>query len=180
MYVVGEKLPGAVGRSVLLHKLPVSRPAVNSGNGSFAIARPFQILRISPAPFPGIVKVKNGRHIPFTHLDKQVVQSGQNRIIIHPGGDLERGLHLGYNAPGTVGTNQDTEIVDTDAFQEVEFPVQTFAVATLTFGGQDSAVPEVSPHVIVRPIVLYEPTVPDMDERHRLPSATDANHNKKQ
>jgi hypothetical protein len=185
IYVVGEKLLRSVGSSVLIHKFHISRPAVNGRNRRFAIARPFKVLGVSPTPFPGVVEIKNSRHITLSHFGKQVVEPGQNSIIIHARGNLEGRFYLSSNVPATIRTDKDTEVIDTNTSQEVELLMETFAVTAFALGTQNGAVPEVSPYIIVRLAVLYELTVPDMDKGHRLPfigtgEKTKACHKKEQ
>ena len=72
---------------------------------------------------------------------------------------MKRWLNLGRDTVVSIGSYEDAEIVHTDALQIVQFLVQAFAVAAFTFRGEDSAIPEVGTHIIIRLSVTDELSV---------------------
>jgi hypothetical protein len=59
----------------------------------------------------------------------------------------------------TISTHQYAEVVYSDAFQEVEFLVQAFAVTTLALRTKDGSIPKVGAYEVVGFAIAYELSV---------------------
>ena len=150
---------GLLVSSILTHRLHKGLIASLVGSGLLAGSRMLQIETITPTPLPGVVQIKHGHHLAFTHLHQQVVESCQDGVVIHPWTYLECRLHLGGHTPFAIRAHKDAQVVDADLLHEVELSDQTFAVTTLSFRAQDSAIPEVGTNIIIRSTVLHEMSV---------------------
>ena len=162
--MLGKECFRFVALHVLLHVFHVLGPSVNRRNDCLTLACPLQIHGIAATPFPGIVQVEDGIHVTLVQLHHQVVQPGEDGIVVHTRFFLEGRLHFGRHTVAAVCSHQDAEIVHTDTFQVIQFLVQAFPVSAFPFRGEDGAIPEVGTHIIVRFSVADELSVFDADK----------------
>ena len=87
-----------------------------------------------------------------------------NRIVIHTGLYLQRGLHLCGHATFTVRSYEDAQVVDTHRLHQVEFFTESLTVAALSFRTEDSTIPEVCSYIIIGFTILDEVSVTDGNE----------------
>ena len=100
-------------RGILTHRLHEGRITILIGTRLLSRPRMLQVEAVAPTPFPGVVQVEYGHHLPLSHLHQQVVKTRQDGVVIHPRCNLQRWLYLGGNAPFTVTAHQDAQVVDT-------------------------------------------------------------------
>ena len=145
----------------LLHERPI---AVDQRYEGLLTRSPFQILPVSPTPFPGIVHVQHGLHVAFAQLDQESVEAYQQRVVVNARRYLERRLHTRIHTIGAIAAHQDTEVFNTQTFQGVELMLQAVQVPTTAFRGQDGSIPEVGTDKGVGFSVTDEMAVLDGDE----------------
>ena len=124
----------------------------------------FEIEAVAPTPLPRVVQVEHGHHVAFAHLHEQIVESGQNGVVIDAGFLLQGRLDLGLDATLAVAAHQDAQVVDAHALHLVEFAGQTGTVAALSFRCQDGTIPEVSTDIIIWFTCAHEMSVFDTHE----------------
>ena len=72
------------------------------GTRLLALASLLKIEAVATAPLPGVVQVEHGHHLALAHLLEQIVESGEDCIVVNAWGLLKRRLHLGLHAALTV------------------------------------------------------------------------------
>ena len=118
-----------------------------------------KIETIAATPFPRVVEVEHCNHVALAHLHKQIVETGKDSVVILARRPLQRGLYLGQNTFLAVAAHEDAEIVDADAFHEVELRKKTIAVAATTLRTENGTIPEVGAYIIIWLAVAHEMTI---------------------
>ena len=155
-HVVVEQLVGLLVGGILGHGLHECGIADLVRAGLLALAGLLQVVAVAAAPLPRVVQVEHGHHPTLAHLLQQVVEAGQYGVVIHAGGLLQRGFHLGPDAALAVRAHEDAQVVDAHLLHQVELLREALAVAPLPFRAEDGAVPEVGANIIIRFAALDE------------------------
>ena len=169
---------GLLVRGILRHRVHKGRITDVVRSRLLTCSGLLEVETVAAAPLPGVVQVEHSHHITLAHLLKQVVQTSQYRIVIYARCDLQGRLHLRLHATLTVGAYEDTQIINALRLQQVEFLGEPLAVTALPFRAQDSPIPEVRTHIIIRFTVLHEMAILHSYERidrlfHSLTAGSD-------
>ena len=146
-------------RSILNHKVHIGRITVLVGSWRLAGTCMLQIEAVAPTPLPRVVQVEHRHHLALAQLLHQVVESCQDRIVIHARGHLQGRFHLRGHTTFAIRTHENTQVIDADLLHQVKFPAESLAITTLTLRAEDRPVPEISTNIIIRLAVFYEMSV---------------------
>ena len=149
-HIVVEELMGFVVGSKLLHKVHVSGIAGFVGPRRFAESSLLEIVAVAPTPLPRVVEIEHGHHLALAHLLKQIVEPGEDRVVVYARRFLQCRLHLGFHAPPAVGAHEDAQVVDARSLQPVELTAEARTVAALTRRAKDRSIPQIGPDIIIR------------------------------
>ena len=124
--------------------------------GHRAATCPFEVSAIAPTPFPSIVQEEDSRHLALLEFCQKVVQALKNSVVIDARLGLENWHNVRSHCVRAFATNEDTHIGDAYFLHQVEFLLQSFTVAALTFACQDCTVPEVCTDELVLIVAAIE------------------------
>ena len=147
--MIGKQGLRAVRLGELLDILHIGGPSVYGRYHGITVSGPLQVNGIATAPFPGIVQIEDSCHITFTQFIHEIIQSGQDSIIIDARCHLQRGLYPRLYAIFTVSTHQYAQVVDANTFQKVQLLMQPFTIAAFTFGTKNGTIPEIGTYKII-------------------------------
>ena len=141
---------GKLVRSKLRDKVHICRIASLVRAWCLTLTSMFEVETVTTAPFPWVVKIEHSHHIALAHLHKQIVETCQYGIIIHPRCLLKGWLHLGGHTPLAIAAHKDAQVVNTCLLQRIEFLTQSLSIAALSLWTEDSPVPEICTYIVVR------------------------------
>ena len=73
----------------------------------------------------------------------EVIQAIEQSIVVDARLGLERGSNMCGHPSLSFTADEDTQVVDSQRLQGIEFAFEPLAVAALTRGGEDRCIPEV-------------------------------------
>ena len=155
---------GLLVRGILRHKVHVSRVAVFVGTWRLSCSHMLQIEAIATTPFPRVVQVEHGHHLPLPHLHEQIVETCQDGVVVYARSHLQRGFGLRFYATLAIASHQNAKVVNPHAFHQVELAFQSLAVATLPFRTQNGTIPEVGSNEVIRLSTTLKTPVPHLHE----------------
>ena len=152
---------------ILRHKVHKGRIASLVWTWCFAHACMFEIEAVATTPLPGVIEIEHGYHLTLTHLHEKVVESGEDGVVIDARGFLQSRLHLGGDALLSIGTYEDSKIINTHGLEVVELADKPLTVSSLPFGAEDCTIPEICTYIVIRFPVTKKMTVLHLYERGR-------------